>query len=103
MRAHQDDVRSLEEQGPEILAPALGDASQNRSATRAVLMWHEAKPCTKVSSALECLTGADGRDDGGRDQQTDAGDAHEARTVGFLLADLIDLAGEVSFGMQNWL
>src|SRR4051794_34866203 len=39
------------------------------------LAWHEAKPCTKVSPVLECLTGADGGHDGGRDQRADAGNA----------------------------
>jgi hypothetical protein len=80
VRAHQDDVCGLDEQGPEILAPALGDAAKDGSTTCAVLAWHEAEPCAKVSPALECLTGADGGHDGGRDQRTDAGDPRKTRT-----------------------
>jgi hypothetical protein len=46
-RAHQDDVCGLYEQGSEVLAASLGDAAQDRSATCAVLAWHETKPCPK--------------------------------------------------------
>src|SRR5579871_5718587 len=58
----------------------------------AVLAWHEAKPCAEVSPALECLTSADGGHHGGRDQRADTGHAREAPAVGFLVADLLDLA-----------
>src|SRR5437870_1988351 len=37
VRSQQDDVCSLDEQGPEILASSLGDAAQDGSATCAVL------------------------------------------------------------------
>ena len=47
--------------------------------------WHETKPCAEVTPALECLAGTNGGDHGGRDQRTDAGNAHEALAVGFLL------------------
>src|ERR1700754_1837222 len=90
---HQDDVCRLDEQSPEILAPALGDATENGSATRAVLARHKAKPRAKVTTALECVAGADGRHHGRRDQRADAGNAHEATAVGFLLADRLNLAG----------
>jgi hypothetical protein len=36
---HQDDFGRLNEQGPEVLAPAFGDAAQNSSATCAVLTY----------------------------------------------------------------
>jgi hypothetical protein len=78
VRTHQDDFCRLDEQGPEILAPSLGDATQDGSTTCAVLAWRETKPCAKVSPALECLTGANGSDHGGRDQRADTGNAHEA-------------------------
>src|SRR4029450_12825925 len=38
--------------------------------------------------------GTDGGHHGGRDQWADAGDAHQATAVGFLLTDLVDLAGK---------
>src|SRR5262249_35658576 len=94
VRAHQDDVCSLDEQGPEVLASSLGDAAQNRSATCAVLTWDKTKPCSEVTPALECLAGTNGGHHGGRDQRTDAGNAHQATAVGFLLTDLVDLAGK---------
>ena len=87
VRAHQDDVCGLDEQGSEILAPALGDAGEDRSATCAVLAWHETKPCAEIAPALECLAGADGGDHSGRDQRANAGNAHEALAVGFLLRE----------------
>jgi hypothetical protein len=93
-REHQDDVCGLDEQGSEILAPSLGDAAQNGSTTCAVLGWHETKPCPEISPALECLAGTNGSNNGGRDQWANAGNAHEALAVGFLLADLLDLAGD---------
>jgi hypothetical protein len=62
VRAHQDDVCGLDEQGSEILAPALGDATQDGSTTCTVLAWDETKPCAEVSPALECLAGANVRD-----------------------------------------
>jgi hypothetical protein len=60
--SHQDDVCGLDEQGSEILAPALGDATQDGSTTCTVLAWDETKPCAEVSPALECLAGANVRD-----------------------------------------
>jgi len=55
VRAHQDDVCSLDEQGSEILASSLGDAAQDGSTTSAVLAWQKTKPRAEVSPALECL------------------------------------------------
>lgn len=40
-----------------------------------------------------CFPGTDGGHHGGRDQRADAGNAHEATAVGFLLTNLVDLAG----------
>jgi len=92
MRTHQDDVRSLNEQGSKIFAPSPGDAAQDGSTTCAVLAGYETEPCTEISSALECFAGTNGSDHGGRDQRADARNAHEAPAVGFLLADLLNLA-----------
>src|SRR6476620_1233392 len=94
MWAHQDDVRSLDEQGSQILAPSLGDATEDGSTTCAVLAWDKTKPCAEVTPALECLAGTDGGHHGGRDQRANAGHAHEATAISFLLADLVDLAGK---------
>jgi hypothetical protein len=94
VRAHQDDVCGLDEQGSKILAASLGDAAQDGPATCAVLAWHKTKPCPEIAPALECLPCSDGSDHGRRDQRTDTGNAHEALAVGFLLADLLDLAGD---------
>jgi len=52
VRPHEDNVCGLDEQGSEILAPALGDAAEDRSAACAVLAWHETKPCAEIASAL---------------------------------------------------
>src|SRR6516225_12014016 len=92
--AHQNDFCGLDEQGPEILAPSLGDPTQDGSTARAVLAWHETKPCAEVSPALEGLTGANGSDHGGRDQRADTRNAHEALAVGFFLTDRLNLAGD---------
>src|SRR5438128_1875365 len=48
--------------------------------------------CPEIAPALECLAGTNGSDHGGRDQWANAGNAHEALAVGFVLADLLDLA-----------
>ena len=48
----------------------------------------------RVTPALERLACSDGGYDSCRDQRTDTGNAHEATAVGFLLADLVDLAGK---------
>jgi hypothetical protein len=81
--------------GPEILAPALGDAPQDGSATGAVPPWNETKPRAEVSTTFEKrLAGADGGRHGGRDQWADAENAHEAMAVGFLFTDLLDLVGK---------
>src|SRR5262249_8409093 len=94
VRAHQNDVCSLDEQGPEILAASFGDAAQDGSATCTVLTWDKAKPCTEVTPALEGLACSDGGHYGCRDQRADAGNAREAPAVGFRLADLLDLVGK---------
>src|SRR5580704_15894090 len=93
VRTHQDDVCGLDKQGSEILAPALGDATQDGSTTCTVLAWDETKPCAEVSPALECLAGANGSDHCGRDQWANAGHAHEATAVGFFLTDRLNLVG----------
>jgi hypothetical protein len=92
--AHQNDFCGLDEQGPEVLASSLGDATQDGSTTCAVLAWHETKPCAEVSPALECLAGANGSDHGGREKRADTGNAHEALAVGFLLTDRLNLASD---------
>jgi hypothetical protein len=91
LRTHQDDVRSLDEQGSKIFAPTFGDAAENRSTTCAVLAGYETKPRTEVASTLECLASTYGSDHGGRDQWANARNAHKAPAIGFFLADLLDL------------
>ena len=78
----------------QILAASLGDAAQDRIGHLCCTDVDKTKPCTEVTPALECLAGTDGGDHGGRDQRTDAGNAHEATAVGLLLTDLLDLAGD---------
>jgi hypothetical protein len=92
--AHQNHFCSLDEQGPEVLSSALGDAPQDGSAAGAVLPWNETKPHAEVLTNFEHLAGADGGHHGGRDQWADAGNAHEATAVGFLLTNLLDLVGK---------
>ena len=69
VQTHQDDVCRPEEHGLRYLLPRLEIRPRNGSATCTILARHEAKPRTKVTALLECLTGADGGHDGGRDQR----------------------------------
>ncbi len=52
VRSHQDDMRRLDEQGPQILATALGYASKDRFATRAELARDEADPGAFLAAEL---------------------------------------------------
>jgi hypothetical protein len=75
LRAHQNDVCGLDEEGSEILSASLGDTAHDGSTTCAVLAWHETRPCSEIAPALECLAGTNGSDHGGRDRRANAGNA----------------------------
>src|SRR5262245_39051016 len=94
LRSHQEHLGSLDEERSQVTAAALGDATQDGASSGAVLAGHQAEPGTEVSAAIERFTGADGSDDGGRDQRPDAGHAHHTDAVDLALADLLDLLGD---------
>ena len=75
----------------EVSAPSLGDAAQDRFAARAVLAGNETEPCAEIPPAIEGFACSDRCDRGGRDQRSDARNAHQAPAIGFALADLLDL------------
>ena len=87
VRAHQEDLRRLDQQRAQVLAASLGDAAQDRSPAGAVLSRHEAEPGAKVAPAVKSLAGADRGDKAGRDQRPDAGNAHQPLTLGLDLAE----------------
>jgi hypothetical protein len=53
MRAHQENLRSLDQQSAQIFATPLGDAAEDRPATSAVLSRYEPQPGGKIATALE--------------------------------------------------
>ena len=50
---HQNDIGRLDEERAQVPAAALGDASEDRLATGAVLPGHKAEPSAEVTAALE--------------------------------------------------
>jgi hypothetical protein len=65
VRTHQYDVCGLNEEGSEVLASPLGDATQDGSTTCDLLAWHKTKPRAKITPALECLACTNGSNRGG--------------------------------------
>src|SRR5205085_744244 len=94
LRAHEDDVGRLDEERAQILAAALRYAPQDRLPAGAVLPGHETQPRAEVTAALEGLTPTYRRDYCGRNDRSDARDAHQTLAVRLAVSDLLDLAGE---------
>ncbi len=94
VRSHQDDMRSLDEEGPQIFAAALGYASKDRFAARAVLAGNETDPSAKVTSTPESFTRSYGGHHRRRYDRPDTGNAHQPLAVFLGLADHLDLAGD---------
>src|SRR4051794_38719857 len=53
VRAHDQHLGGLDEQGAQVTIAPFGDAPQDRSASGAVLPWHQPKPGAKVAPSLE--------------------------------------------------
>src|SRR5262245_32634694 len=71
--AHQEDLRGLDEERPQIFATALGNAAQNWPTARAVLSRNETEPGAKVATSFKSLSCTDRSDQSGRDQWPDTG------------------------------
>ena len=59
VRAHQQNLRCLDQQRAQIFAASLGNAAKDRSTAGTVLSRHEPQPGGKIATALESLTAAD--------------------------------------------
>src|SRR5262252_4121633 len=94
VRAHQQDLRRLDQQRAQILAAALGDAAEDRPPARAVLSRHEPEPGGKIAPALKSLSPGDRGHDTGGDYQPDPGHTHQPPALGLDLAKLFDCTGD---------
>ena len=94
VRAHQEDLRRLDQQRAQVFAAPLGDATEDRPPARTMLSRHKAEPGSKVAPAFESLAGADCGHDAGRDQRSDTRHAHQPPACGLDLAEFFDLAGD---------
>jgi len=94
VRAHQQDLRRLDQQRAQILAAPLGDAAEDRPPAGAVLSRHEPEPGGKIAPALKSLSPADRGHDTGGDYRSDPGHTHQPPALGFDLAELFDRTGD---------
>ena len=92
MRAHQENLRRLDQQRAQVLAAPLGDATQDGSPARAVLSRHEAEPGAKVAPPFKSLAGVDCSYNAGRDQRPDTRHTHQPPAHGLAMAEFFDLA-----------
>ena len=94
VRAHQQDLRRLDQQRAQILAAPLGDTAEDRPPAGAVLSRHEPEPGGKIAPALKRLSPADRGDDTGGDDRPDPGHTHQPPALGLDLAKLFDRTGD---------
>src|SRR5947207_15222634 len=93
VRAHQEHLRRLDHQRAQVLAAALGDAPEDRTAAGAVLSRHQAEPGTEIAPALKSLSAANRGDKTGRDHWPDAMYGHQPLAFSLHAAEFVDLAG----------
>src|SRR5947207_10222600 len=92
-RAHQEHLRRLDQQRAKVLAAALGDTPEDRTAAGAVLSRRRAEPGTEIAPALKSLAAADRGDKTGRDHWPDARHGHQPLAFSLHAAEFVDLAG----------
>src|SRR5439155_17946265 len=94
VRAHQEHLRRLDQQRAKVLAAALGDAPEDRTAAGAVLSRHQTEPGTEIAPTLKSLAAANRGDKPGRDHWPDARHAHQPLAFSLDAAEFFDLAGD---------